>query len=131
MFSFIKTALQTVRYATRDVVTGGKRSSQWPKIEHAFRASHPTCAACGGTEKLQVHHKQPFHLFPALELDPNNLITLCMGPNDCHLLIGHGDNFKMWNPNVEKDAAEALANPSERTLIVERAKAARKDGPEG
>lgn len=122
MLKFIKRVINKVRSTARDVSTGGKRSPKWPGVERAFRSTNPTCAACGATEKIQVHHKHPFHLFPALELDPTNLISLCMGPNECHLFIGHGDNFKAWNPNVESDAARLLQHPEERQVIVERAK---------
>jgi 5-methylcytosine-specific restriction protein A len=125
MLKFVKHVINQVRAVFRDTMTGGKRSPQWPKVEKAFRAAHPTCAACGTTEKIQVHHKHPFHLFPALELDPNNLISLCMGPNECHLLVGHGDNFKAWNPNVEADSAETLSHPEERATVIEHAKQAR------
>jgi len=124
----LKRVVNQVRSAARDMSTGGKRSSQWPKVEKTFRESHPTCAACGASSKIQVHHKHPFHLFPELELDPNNLISLCMGPNACHLFVGHGDNFKAWNPNVESDAATSLAHPERRQAINEHAKANRVSG---
>jgi hypothetical protein len=81
-----------------------KRSPHWPTVEHKHLKKNPTCAACGGTEHLNVHHKKPFHLFPELELEPTNLITLCMdGDKDCHIKLGHGGNFKAYNPNVEED----------------------------
>jgi len=130
MLKFFTHVINTVRNATRDLSTGGKRSSRWPSVERAFRAAHPTCAACGSKEKIQVHHKQPFHLFPALELDPANLISLCMGPNECHLAIGHGNYFKAWNPNVDADAAAAKAHPEKRQAIVEHAKTSRVLGDE-
>lgn len=103
----------------------GPRSSKWPGVEHAFLRGHSSCAACAGKLRLQVHHKQPFHLHPELELDPSNLMTLCMGPNECHIRIGHGDDFKMYNPNVIVDAAESLAKPDLRPSIAARAKANR------
>lgn len=79
-----------------------QRSSKWPAVEHMHLTLEPTCAACGGRDRLNVHHVKPFHIYPELELDPRNLITLCMGIGQhCHLLIGHGGNFKMWNPNVD------------------------------
>lgn len=92
-----------LRHSLRDVGTGVSRSSHWPTVEKHFKEKHPTCACCGSTVRLQVHHKKPFHLDPSLELDENNLITLCMSPRECHLLIGHGDNFKAYNPFVEND----------------------------
>jgi hypothetical protein len=102
------------------------RSPGWHRVEHAFVTSHPNCAACGGTEHLQVHHIMPFHLHPELELDPSNLITLCMGPSECHVLIGHGDNFRAYNPNVVADATSFMnSDESGRKLIAEGAKRAR------
>ena len=77
-------------------------------------------------EDIQVHHRAPFHLHPELELDPKNLISLCMSKTECHLRIGHGDFFKAWNPDVLPDAAEALAHPERMELVWKRAKAGRK-----
>lgn len=82
------------------------RSPEWITTRKKHLESHPSCAACGKTKMigLQVHHKKPFHLHPELELEPSNLMTLCDDPQ-CHLLIGHLDNFKSYNPNAEDDAA--------------------------
>lgn len=101
------------------------RSDKWPKIEKEYLAKQPKCQACNGTQRLNVHHKQPFHIHPELELDLNNLITLCMGATECHIRIGHGDDFKMYNPNVVTDAAEILAHPEKRAEIEVKAKATR------
>jgi hypothetical protein len=87
------------------------RSPHWPIVEKTFLSQHPVCEVCGTKNKLNVHHKKPFHLFPELELDPNNLITLCM-EKQCHILIGHGDNFKDYNPNVESDVQRLKQNIS-------------------
>ena len=100
----------------------GKRSSEWPTVRKHFLASSPTCAACGGISLLNVHHKEPFHLDPKLELDPSNLITLCMGKLECHLLLGHCDNWKGYNPNVAQDAAHCLKYSNDRDRIVQEAK---------
>lgn len=81
---------------------GQERSPHWPTIQHKHLKKFPACAACGGNMNLNVHHKQPFHLYPELELEPTNLITLCMdGDKDCHIKLGHGSNFKAYNPHVE------------------------------
>ena len=88
---------------------GKARSPKWPHVEKLHLKLEPACAACGSTKKLNVHHKKPFHLFPELELDLNNLITLCMD-KECHEKIGHGGNFKDYNPDVETDSAKVLAN---------------------
>lgn len=88
-----------------------KRSPQWPEVERAHRAKFPTCAACGTGQNIQVHHCLPFHLYPALELDPANLISLCEkagGPED-HYNIGHHRDWKGYNPDVRADAARILA----------------------
>jgi 5-methylcytosine-specific restriction enzyme A len=90
---------------------------------------HDTCAACGGKDGLQVHHVEPFHENPALELDYHNYITLCetVGGPECHEKIGHGGDFKHYNPHVRADAAEFLkATKERRQQIVEHAEANRK-----
>lgn len=86
------------------------RSSKWEEVRNNHIKSNPFCKACASVENLQVHHKKPFHISPELELDPNNLITLCENNNgyQCHLKIGHLGNWKDYNPNVDKDATEAL-----------------------
>lgn len=101
------------------------RSPEWPKVEHAYRKEHPVCECCGSNEHLNVHHKKPFHLYPQFELDPTNLITLCMDPaKECHIKLGHGDNFKDYNPNVEEDVKKVREN---MTLFEETAIAAKKN----
>ena len=58
-------------------------------------------------DNLEVHHIKPFHLNPALELDPINLATLCESKKDgvnCHLWFGHLGNFKSFNVDVIADA---------------------------
>lgn len=104
-----------------------KRSPHWPAVEHKHLKMFPTCAACGSSTKLNVHHIKPFHLHPELELDPTNLITLCM-ENDCHIYIGHSDNFKLYNPNVVEDAAYILANKENfKKILLETAAKAKKN----
>ena len=110
--------------ANRDAAIGTEmaRSPKWPHVEKLHLKLEPTCACCGSTKKLNVHHKKPFHLFPQFELDLNNLITLCMD-KECHLKVGHGNDFKDYNPDVEADAARVLAN---QTLFEEVATGAEK-----
>ena len=122
MIKLLKGIINDIRHAVRDISTGGQRSPKWAHVQETFRKLHPKCAACGSQIKIQVHHKRPFHLFPKLELDPNNLISLCMDKNKCHLLIGHGNNFKSWNPDVVQDAVNSLSHPEQRSTIVEHAK---------
>lgn len=80
---------------------GAARSGKWSQVRHNFLKSHPECACCGRTDKLEVHHIEPFNVAPEKELDYNNLITLC---RTCHLLIGHLNSFQSWNREVKQDA---------------------------
>jgi 5-methylcytosine-specific restriction protein A len=83
-----------------------QRSPHWSSVRKHHLALHPKCAVCEDTAKLEVHHIKPFHLYPELELEPNNLITLCESKSYgiiCHLLIGHNGNYRSINPNVLED----------------------------
>lgn len=91
---------RSLRATFRAVGLGARRSSKWPVVEREFLARTRACEACGSVTKLQVHHVLPFHLHPDRELDPSNLVALCMGRNACHLLIGHGDNFRAYTPDL-------------------------------
>jgi hypothetical protein len=80
------------------------RSPHWPAFRRMHLRLEPTCRWCGGSLHLEVHHIAPFHLHPELELDPGNLITLCESPAiDCHLVIGHFDDWHTFNPHVRRD----------------------------
>jgi hypothetical protein len=84
-----------------------KRSPKWSSVRKEFLKSNPVCACCGGVKKLQVHHIKPFHTHPELELDTDNLITLCRRKKygiDCHLLVGHLGWFKNINNHVIEDS---------------------------
>lgn len=92
------------------------RSSRWPAVRRAHLEQFPACAACGGTEGVEVHHVRPVHLFPHLELDPTNLLTLCERPGrNCHLVFGHLLSFREgWNARVRADAADYRAKVEKR-----------------
>ena len=99
------------------LVFGGDRSSQWPKVRAAHLKAHPCCAVCGTRKDVQVHHIKPFHIKPELELDPNNLVTLCTSKYwgfNCHLAVGHGGNFRYENANVLEDIerVKRVGNPA-------------------
>lgn len=84
------------------------RSPKWPATQKAHPEMQPACARCGGKAKLNVHHIKPYHLYPELELEPSNLITLCESNNggvNCHLAFGHLGDFKSYNVNVAQDSA--------------------------
>ena len=120
--------LNIARSLVREHITKAlTRSNHWPTVRKAHLKDQPACAACGGTSFLQVHHKLPFNEDPSKELDPTNFITLCMGSKfECHVKIGHGGSFKMYNPNVEADAKEALSHPENFDKISAKAEANRK-----
>lgn len=83
---------------------GVARSNDWPKFRKIHIKKNCECCDRKATilKPLQLHHKKPFHIYPELECDLNNVITLC---GDCHLLIGHLMNFKSFNESVREDAA--------------------------
>jgi 5-methylcytosine-specific restriction enzyme A len=101
----IKTLLADVlQIDPGQAVAGKARSPKWPRVQRAHLAKHPTCALCGGKRELNVHHVLPYHLFPDRELDRRNLVTLCRGAMNCHLVFGHLGNYSAFNPLVRADA---------------------------
>ncbi len=83
---------------------GAMRSSRWSGVRNAHLRLYPNCEICGKNKGLNVHHKMPFHLHPQLELDPNNLVTLCEdGGMNCHITFGHLGNFKSYNASIDED----------------------------
>ena len=80
------------------------RSSQWKKTRASHLEANGMCLACGGRASLEVHHLMPYQLAPELELDPNNLITLCESASHCHWTFGHLLNWRSYNENAKADA---------------------------
>lgn len=119
-------ALRVIHSLVREHITKVvSRSPKWPTARKKYLLKNPGCAACGSTTLVQVHHCKPFHLDPALELDPTNFITLCMSKKECHILLGHGDDYKMFNPAVREHAQYVKDHPESFELIVTKAKAGR------
>jgi len=85
---------------------GHERSPEWQHIAKEHRKREPACVACGYKgSKVQVHRIKPFHLHPQLELDPDNLITLCSARGrEHHLLLGHLDSWESYNEHIRADA---------------------------
>ncbi|HNX23820.1 MAG TPA: HNH endonuclease signature motif containing protein [Spirochaetota bacterium] len=93
-----------------------QRSPEWENVRYAYIKDHPVCALCGTAKDLQIHHIKPFHLYPELELEPENLITLCVSKYwgfSCHLIAGHGGNFKYENTWILEDIEKlkVIGNP--------------------
>jgi len=123
MINSIKKSYRYFRSTVHEALKSTQRSSKWNSVRDTFLAGHDVCEECGSTKKLQVHHVKPFHLHPELELDEENLITLCMDTAECHLLLGHGDSFRCYNPHVRQSAKDyAASNEENKKLIVEEAK---------
>lgn len=100
MTEWILRALRIGDYADYRTL-GAARSPKWESVRKEFMKLHAICAVCSTTKDCEVHHKKPFHLDPALELDPTNFITLC---RDHHYLFGHLLNWSAYNPEVDADA---------------------------
>lgn len=119
-------AYRYIRSVVREKAKNLTRSSEWGKVRSEHLKKFPQCAACGTKDHLQVHHIKPFHIYPELELDPSNLITLCMGAYECHLMIGHGDSWKCYNPDVLYDSKKFESDAPERRKIAESVKQKRR-----
>jgi hypothetical protein len=85
----------------------GSRSPQWSALRRRHIASNPRCAACGRSESVEAHHLVPVQVDKSRELDPSNLITLCGGSRNCHLVVGHGWNWRTYRPDAAT-LAEAM-----------------------
>jgi hypothetical protein len=48
-----------------------------------------------------------------------------MSENECHIRIGHGDDFKAFNPKVREHAVRLKKNPHVRVIVEKEAKALR------
>ena len=82
-----------------------RRSPKWSRFRDSHLDSEACCQICGQFDRkyLVVHHIKPFHLFPELELDPDNLITVCTnGPGglNCHFVFCHKSNWLDFEPDI-------------------------------
>ena len=89
----------------KTTLLGGLRSNKWASVRAEHLKKFPACAICNKQSSLlnplNVHHCIPFNVDKSLELNPENLITLCRKD---HLLFGHLNNFKSWNTEVRPDS---------------------------
>lgn len=69
----------------------------WREARGRFIKLQPGCQMCGAQKELQVHHVYPWHLFPALRFELNNLVTLCQ---PCHFRFGHFRDWKGFNIEI-------------------------------
>lgn len=95
--------IEKITPSGRAKLGGASRSPHWETFKKEYAVTHlPVCAVCGGTADLNLHHLKPFHVYPELELDPNNVIWLC-NAKQCHIRIGHLGNFTSINPAGKED----------------------------
>ena len=84
---------------------GAQRSPQWGTVRRAFLLKYPECAVCRKKGTLlspnNVHHKKLFNRSPDLELDFQNLLTLC---REDHFIFGHLKRWSCQNDSIEEDA---------------------------
>lgn len=101
-----------IGFATNSTVDKNHRSIKWRKVRSVHVFSEPKCAWCSTTNFLQVHHIIPFHMNASLELNPSNLVTLCVSPGtNCHLRVGHFCNFrKGYNVDARVDCSIHATN---------------------
>lgn len=79
------------------------RAGAWPRVRREHLSKEPNCVVCGRRpSRPEVHHVQSYHEHPELELDPDNLATVCDEP--CHQMFGHLRNWKKINPHFREDA---------------------------
>jgi hypothetical protein len=127
MLDNIFTSIKRLHSHIREVGKTHLRSPKWRTVRNNFLKENAVCACCGSDQDIQVHHVKPFHLYEELELDPTNLISLCMSKEECHLRVGHADSFKCYNPNVRIDAEKMKTlNEEGRSLLLVEIKEQRK-----
>lgn len=90
--------LSWLRRKTEDLFGAG-RSGRWASARREHLSREPACVSCGRKKDLEVHHVEPFHESPELELEPSNLVTVC---RDCHFVVAHGCDWKSWRPEVRR-----------------------------
>jgi len=109
------------RRGEQGLLVSKTRSPQWSEVRRHHLEYQSKCQACWGTDHLQVHHIKSFSTHPELELDPNNLITLCEAPSrNCHLTWGHLYDWHNINPFVVEDLAfwrAEIDRSTKRSLI--------------
>lgn len=86
------------------------RAGRW-EVDTSAGVDNGSCRCCGRRDTLNVHHIKPFHIDESLELEFDNLVTLC---REHHFHIGHKDNWKDSNSNVcgDCDRMRAKLNPN-------------------
>jgi 5-methylcytosine-specific restriction protein A len=99
------------------LIGGPPRNPHWRSFCKECVVAHPYCAACGSTKFLVGHHKKPFHLYPDLEMSPENILILCQGDVcNCHFVFGHNFSWLAYSETAEEDAARMLDRIKNRKM---------------
>lgn len=69
------------------------RSPQWATVLKRELEANPTCRGCNRPAET-AHHVVPVGVDPTRELDPLNLVSVCV---PCHFVLCHGGD---WNTYV-------------------------------
>ncbi len=77
-----------------------KRNPKWWGVRTTHITVYNKCKVCSTQKSLDVHHIIPVSVDPSLELNFDNLVTLC---RHHHFYIGHKGNWNDFNINVEED----------------------------
>lgn len=94
-FQFAKFMARNPLYATKS----WRNLSKVRRNMAEFRELNPTCAFCGRTKNIHIHHIVPIWANPLLAWITTNFISLC---SKCHLYIGHnGDYGSRYCMNVD------------------------------
>lgn len=96
----------------KEKTLGVARSGHWSTFKKEHEKLVPkVCAGCGKSNvNIELHHIKPFREHPEDECKHNNVVWLCEDDSDaCHFYLGHGKDFRGWNPYVIEDAALFLS----------------------
>jgi len=90
-----------------DKLFGAQRNPKWRNLRNQFIKVHPKCEVCGKKGKI-VHHILPVHKFPALELEEENLISVC---RECHFSFCHFFSWWSYNKDIKNDIERIKQRP--------------------
>ena len=81
----------------------GAVEAQWRYTQYPMKE----CSFCTSRVNLNRHHVISQLAAPQLANEPTNIIVLC---RSCHLVLGHKNNWKKFNPSV-REICEKYGGP--------------------
>ena len=76
-------------------VYGAPVNAEWRYTQYPMHE----CSFCTSKVNLNRHHVISQLAAPELANEPTNIIVLC---RSCHLVLGHKNNWKKFNPSVRE-----------------------------